>query len=160
MRCRDGRYRYFSEFREGRVRPDTIELRYDAKDSVYRLTNDPFGKCWAVCSRGDVYLQIYRGGYVKLYQDKGLLRFYVPRSVPDMYALLCMEIVQHRSSNTASSGNFLGDMAYRTVAGALDEKRVNRATRNITANGLRNNFRYCTIDMDTGDILFSETPPR
>ena len=157
----DGRYLSFPDFLEDRVTPQPIEFFYDAKDSLYLPIKGPIKRCWAVRSGGEIYMPLYEGGYVKLHRDKGVWSFYVPRSIPDMYALLCLEIVLRRQrTHSAHSGNNLADLSGAIIVGALTQKSHDREIDKIISNGLRNNYRYCTIDMDSGDFLFSDVPGR
>jgi len=50
-----------------------------------------YAKDWAVCDSGVYYVRLFGNSYLRLYRREGGFYFYVPWSLPDMYALLSIE---------------------------------------------------------------------
>jgi hypothetical protein len=157
-----GRFRTFDDFRNNRLIPGMINLNFDNKDSVCKrmeLDKDSSGdtKDWAVCDSGCYYMRLFGNAYLRLERHDNGYYFYVPWSLPDMYALLSLEELAFvRGTNNSNSNNIqtvLTAMALAATTGRI----VGRARmKEIAAAGLKHGFRHCPIDMDSGDILISK----
>ncbi len=99
-----GRFRTFDDFRNGRVIPGQIGIRLITDDSTYRVNTGGSpdsledSKDWAVCDSGNYYVRTYRNIYLPLYRRESGFVFYVPWTLPDMYAL-------HNTTQTSKKTN-------------------------------------------------------
>lgn len=154
----------FDDFKNNQVSPANIQLVFSEKDSLYRV------KCfdslfhnkqhWGVYDGVNWYIRLADSSYFKLTKCNDTYGFYIPRNMPDMYALLSMQVNYMQSSSYAGGGgdNFPASLIGILLAGAIDQSITNKANkmmiRNFTAEGLKHNYRYCTLKMDNGDIMY------
>ncbi len=160
-----GRFRTFDDFRNGRVIPGEIRVRVIRDDSIYRV--NPGGspdsledsKDWAVCDSGNYYVRIYRNIYLPLYRRESGFFFYVPWTLPDMYALLSLEENVAKQGAAASyTGNLIVDLTTQALESVVQFSSAKAGAKRIVADGLRHGYRYCAVDMDSGDFLYRENP--
>jgi hypothetical protein len=160
---RSGLYRNFDDFRNNKITGSPIHLLFDGEDSVYRIQrqdkdSSALNKNWAVCDGKSLYFKIGRNTYLRFSRTDSGFFFSVPWSMPDMYAVLSImeEHAVGRSGIAANSNNLFANLAAAAVAGTVDGITIPSRTKKIFAEGLKHNFRRCYIDMDTGDILYSQ----
>jgi hypothetical protein len=162
---RSGLYRSFDDFRNNKITDAPIHLLFDVKDSIYRIQgqdkdSSALNNNWAVCDGNFLYFKIGRNTYLRLLRTDSGFSFSVPWSMPDMYAVLSImeEQAVGRSGISANSNSLFANLAAAAVAGTMDGITITSRTKKIFAEGLKHDFRQCCIDMDTGDILYSEVP--
>lgn len=138
---------------------------------------------WALCDGRDLYMRLRGDTYVLLDRDETGVYFYVPRPSPDMYALLTRSQDLYYTPATAvrytggvgaiyippppikgKGGGGKGDVNAGTaliVVGALVAVGVaailiDQSVKKHAAlkRGVDGDYRYCAIDMDSGDILY------
>jgi hypothetical protein len=160
---RSGLYRSFDDFKNNKITDAPIHLLFDVKDSVYRIQGQPkdssaLNKNWAVCDGNFLYFKIGGNTYLRLSRTDSGFFFFVPWSMPDMYAVLSImeEEAVGRSGIAANSNSLFANLAAAAVAGVVDGITIPSRTKKIFAEGLKHDFRRCYIDMDTGDILYSQ----
>jgi hypothetical protein len=135
-------------------------MDFDPKDSIYRIRsakisgNPDINFCWAVNENGLRYFRLYKDIFVKLFQCENTYCFHVPRTLPDMYAMLSIEETTPDNSNFSSNGNLLWDMAKILVSSALSSIDKKNEEEKIKQRSTYNKYRDCFIDMDTGDIIY------
>jgi len=160
-----GVYKNFDDFREDKIDTTCFSFKYDEEDSVFRVSvpgmskKERFHMPWAVIEDGKVYINIIGNAYVKATKQNGTFHFYIPYSFPDMYSLLSQEALPSKtgSSSTPSSGKLLVDLAVIVVEGIIDAFVKSSKEEKILNEGYKHAFRYCYIDMDSGDIIYSDT---
>jgi hypothetical protein len=184
-----GTYKTFKRLRENQVTPRPVKMRFDPKDSLFVWEGAPKKAEYhelAVCDGQDLFIRLKGDKYVPVDREETGLYFYVPRGVPDMYALLTRgEDLNYQPSGTLryTGGGFSGPIYIPvghpkggggggggndvnpaavlivlagviivgvTVAILVHEARKRAAIR----GGINGDYRYCTVDMDTGDILY------
>jgi hypothetical protein len=160
-----GVFRNFDDFRDNKLLARPIQLRFDDKDSVYRIVlvaGDPVShqKAWAISDSRHLYIQVAQNAYLLLQRTDSGFSFVVPRSMPDMYALLSImeERADRRIDLYGTSGNLFADMAALTAIGVAEGERKSGRQKTIIAEGLKHDFRRCTINLDNGDILYRPMP--
>jgi hypothetical protein len=162
----------FNDFTNNRITPAAIQLALNVRDSLYRITsgNDSLirGKPhWGVYDGASWYIHLTDSAYCKLTRQGDTYGFYIPRNLPDMYAMLSIQENQMNSSASSSptltgsnGGGLLIGFAALLVTGAINDGITNNANRKLekklTAEGLKHNYRYCTLNMDNGDIYYNE----
>lgn len=161
--CGSGRFRTFDDFRNGRVIPGEIKVRLIRNDSTYRINTGGSpdslenSKDWAVCDSGNYYVRIFRNIYLPLYRRESGFIFYVPWTLPDMYALLSLEEnVSKPGADASYTDNLIVDLTAQALESAVQVSSVKASARKIVADGLRHGYRYCAVDMDSGDFLYRE----
>jgi hypothetical protein len=163
--CCSGRFRTFEDFRNGRVTPGELKARLIASDSTYKinisgsLDSPEDSKDWAVLDSGNYYVRIYKNIFLPLYRRGPGFVFYVPWTLPDMYALLSLEEnAAKRGSGASHTDNLLVDLSAMAMESAVQVSSERARARKIVADGLKHGYRYCVVDMDTGDFLYSVNP--
>lgn len=160
----------FDDFQNNKVTPANIQMTLNAKDSLYYISakNDSLFRRkphWGVYDGASWYINFSDSSYFKLNKQGDTYGFYIPRNLPDMYAMLSIQENQISSNSSptlggGNSGGFLIGLAALLVAGAIEDRITNKENRKmekgLTAEGLRHNYRYCTLDMDNGDILYND----
>lgn len=161
--CGSGRFRTFDDFRNGRVIPGEIKVRPIRNDSAYMIYSGRSpdslenSKDWAVCDSGNYYVRIYRNIYLPLYRRKSGFVFYVPWTLPDMYAILSLEEnAANQPANSSHSGSLIVDLTSQALEFVIQVSSEKAGAKRIVADGLRHGYRYCTVDMDCGDFLYRE----
>jgi hypothetical protein len=164
---RSGLYRSFDDFRNNKITDVPIHLFFDGKDSVYRIRDkdkdsSALNRNWAVCDGSFLYFKIDRNTYLRLLRTDSGFFFSVPWSMPDMYAVFSIREARmsEQSGFAASNNNFFANLAAAAVLGTVDGIILTNRTKKIFDEGLRHDFRRCRIDMDTGDILYSQDTTR
>ena len=157
-----GIFNNFDDFRANSALQRTVHLLWDAKDSAY--TVDPFSYAnlcnnrlpWAIRDSGNLYIALNRRFYVQLKRFNNSFYFYVPQSLPNMYALTSLENGAANSGNVAvpTTGNLIAALITTIAATAINIGVEAAKTKRILQNGLQSGFRDCYIDMDTGDIVY------
>jgi hypothetical protein len=160
-----GLFMEWDDFQNNRARKDDFHLAYDERDNLYHLSVSHKVKSypWAVSDSGELYIHVLREVYVKSWRCHNTRCFYIPRTLPDMYTLLSVQTGARTSSGMGysggSSGNLLVDLGAIFVAASIDAIIMGSAERKLKKRGLRSDYRYCYIDMDYGDIIYSDTIP-
>ena len=160
-----GAYKNFDDFREDKADTTGFSIKYNEEDSVFRVLvpgmskKERFYMPWAVKEDGNVFINIIGNVYVKATKQNGTFHFYIPYTLPDMYSLLSKEALQSKSSSSSAhpSGNLLIDFVGLVVEGIADSWIKKSGGRKIMNEGYYHPFRYCYIDMDSGDIIYSDT---
>ena len=157
----NGWYQNFDDFRDNKLTPGFIQMKWDDKDSIFvidsktraaaKLQN---GLPWAVCDSGNIYMALGPRAYLKLGRLNNTFYFYVPYTLPDMYAMLSMEKTGDDFVSAPSTGNILADLVGIVVTASIDYGIETAKNKKIRKNGLKSNYRNCYIDMDTGDIIY------
>jgi len=163
--CGSGRFRTFDDFRNGRVIPGEIKVRLIRNDSTYTIYSggrpDSLEdlRDWAVCDSGNYYVRIFSNIYLPLNRRETGFVFYVPWTLPDMYALLSLEEnAANQPSNSSHSGSLILDLSAQALESLIQISSVKAGAKRIVADGLRHGYRYCAVDMDSGDFLYRENP--
>ena len=179
-----GVYPTFRDFRANRVQATPVRMIFREKDSLYAPDRSVGRHPWAICDGHDLYMRLHDDGYVLLDREETGVYFYVPRSTPDMYALLTRTGDLHYAPATAvhvSAGGYVplyippisgkgrggggGDVktgdALLIVGGlivvGIAAAIIVQAAQKHAAirRGLQGDYRFCTVDMDSGDVLYS-----
>ncbi|TDX01692.1 hypothetical protein [Dinghuibacter silviterrae] len=180
-----GLYMSFADFRDNHLLSASVVFRPDPKaDSLYRLfirDNAKDLRClatpWAVCDGHQLFIRLGSAGYLPLQRDPTGFHFYIPWSVPDRYAQLCRFGAMYADAETPTSSgpNFSGgDFSGMDAKGALifacvfivvgvgyeialgaHQAHLEHLEKRYDRLGLRQAYRYCTVDMQSGDILFA-----
>ncbi len=163
----DGVYRRFIDFQLRLPVKEHVHLLYSAKDSLYRLMPGKNGEGikgpmpWGIADSGSLYINVLGNMYAKAIPYRNSFLFYIPRSLPDMYSLLCRE--------TKSGGNgfdaipasvdapLLAYLAVVAVEITVDVIIESSAQRRIKRMGMQSGYRYCRLDMNNGDIIYAKT---
>ncbi len=163
--CGSGRFRTFDDFRNGKVIPEEIRVQFIRGDSTYRVHSGGSpgtledSKDWAVCDSGNYYVRIYRNIYLPLNRRESGFFFYVPWTLPDMYAILSLEENAAKQGAGASyTGNLIVDLTAQALEFVVQVSSMEAGAKRIVADGLRHGYRYCAVDMDSGDFLYRENP--
>lgn len=158
---RDGFYSMFDDFRSNFITSDSIQVKYEEKDSFYIIslsnyyTNNKYFYPWAVCKNDTLYIQFYKDAYLQLDKLNNTFYFNVPNSLPDMYALLSIEAIKNESYIESSiTGNGFADLIAGAISGTVDAIIKKSKENTIRKEGFKNNFRKCFIDMSCGDIIY------
>lgn len=160
----DGVYENFDDFKSDSLRITDIALDSTINDSVFHFSvarypvNKSSTKPFAIVYKHSLYVNLFHDTYVLLERKGGLLYFYVPWNLPDMYAILSFENYNSNSSDySVSMGNpvasilsFIGGIALQ----AHDNKVMKRRTFD---DGMKQEYRNCIIDLDNGDIIYSKS---
>ena len=161
----------FDDFKNNKTAAANIQLRLNTKDSLYYITseNDALVRKkphWGVYDGESWYIKLIDSSYLKLNKQGDTYGFYIPRNLPDMYAMLCMQENQINTNSSVPSyaggngGGFLIWLAASLVVEAINDgadKKLNRKMENrMIAEGLKHNYRYCTLNMDNGDVLYND----
>lgn len=161
----------FDDFRNNNIAAANIHLALNTKDSLYYITagNDSLLRKkphWGVYDGESWYLKLIDSSYLKLNRQGDTYGFYIPRNLPDMYAMLSMQENQIHSNSSSPSfaganntGLLVGLVAFLIFEGINDgvDKGINKKMeKRLTAEGLKHNYRYCTLNMDNGDILYND----
>lgn len=161
----------FDDFKNNKITAANIQLALNTKDSLYYITPGSdvlFRKKphWGVHDGTSWYIKLADSTYLKLSKQADTYGFYIPRNLPDMHAMLSMqenEIHSHTSSPSYTGANGVGLLAglvaFMIIDGINDgvDNRLNKKMeKRLTAEGLRHNYRYCTLNMDNGDILYND----
>jgi hypothetical protein len=160
----NGVYMFFSDFRSGVPAINTLHLQYNAKDSVYLLSNAEkkwHDFPWGIVDSGVLYINIFSNIYVKSWFCHYTYCFYVPYSLPDMYTLLSIQpgIYGNSASNANTSGNLLVGLTAEAIQASIDALFSNAILKRIKKQGMLSGFRFCYVDMDSGDIIYSQSMP-
>jgi hypothetical protein len=177
-----GVYPTFSDFRGNRVARMPVLMMFNPKDSLY-TPSGVHGHPWGICDGQNMYMRLRGDRYILLDREPDGVYFYVPWSTPDMYALLTRSGDLHYEPETAvhvaaggyvpvfippaghkggggGSGVNAGQAALIagglivvgiTVALIVQSAQKHAAIR----RGLQGDYRFCTVDMDSGDLLYS-----
>ena len=83
-----------------------------------------------------------------------------------MYAMLSMQENQMHTNSSmpaytgSNGGGLLVWLVASLVAGAINDGIDNNINKKMEtrmiAEGLKHNYRYCTLNMDNGDILYND----
>lgn len=157
----------FEDFKNNRVSASIIRLVYSEKDSFYRSTGSDTmlrkQAHWGVYDGTNWFIHLSDSSYFKLTKQSDTYGLYIPGNLPDMYALLSIEenYINYSSYKGGSGGgNILVGLAAVLVSAAVDgvmeDGQNNKMVKRIRAEGLKHNYRYCTIDMDNGDIIYQD----
>ena len=160
-----GVYKNFDDFREDKIDTTSFSFKYDEEDSVFRVSvpgmskKERFYMPWAVIEYGKIFINIIGNVYVKATKQNGTFHFYIPYSLPDMYSLLSKEALPSKSgsSSASASQSLLGLLIVLVAEGIIDSQIKSSKGRKIMNEGYNHPFRYCYIDMDSGDIIYSDT---
>jgi hypothetical protein len=176
-----GTYPTFKDFRSNRLHPWTVRMQLDPRDSLYVPEDRTERHDWAVCDGYDFFLRLPNGKYVLLDREETGVYFYVPYPSPDMYALLSRSedlyyapmatvhytdgpliippLPTHRSGNGGGNVNagtallIAGALVGVVVAAVIIDHAVRK--HKALVRGRQGDYRYCSVDMDSGDILYS-----
>lgn len=163
-----GIFPLFDNFKYNQVTPAHVVMVFNEKDSMYHLasgTDSVVHKSphWAVGDGTNWYIRLGDSTYLKLNRTGDTFSFYIPKNLPDMYALLSIQsnkLDEVASSNPPTSGNVLAGIIASIINSAVQEsieKSANRSmTKRVTEEGLKHNFRYCFINMSSGDIVYRD----
>lgn len=161
-----GRYETFEDFRANNVIPSVVKMQSLKGDSIYQAQPHEkdsldLSEAWGLFDGTFTYIRIADNYYLKLYRRGDGFYFFVPWSMPDMYALLSQ--VQPSLSDPHHSGSDniivnLGVSAIFAIIEAVQKKGVTNKKEQIIITGLTHDYRYCSVDMDSGDILYSRSP--
>jgi len=163
-----GVYYLFDDFRNNRITPATVQMKFSEKDSLYRIVtpdNDTLvhkKPHWGVYDGVNWYINLSDSTYLKLVKEQDVFSFYVPASLPDMYALLSIQenYTGPYASSTVATGNIITTMVATLINGALQQSIADSENRSVinrlSREGLKHNFRYCMLDMDNGDLIYHE----
>lgn len=161
----------FDDFKSNKIAVAKIQLRLNTKDSLYYITSESDALVhkkphWGVYDGESWYIKFKDSSYLKLNKQGDTYGFYIPRNLPDMYAMLSMEENQiHTNSSIPSyaggnGGGFLIWLVASLVVEAINdgvENSLNKKMENrMITEGLKHNYRYCTLNMDNGDILYND----
>ncbi len=157
-----GRWETFEDLRAANVIPEKVEMRSAKGDSVYQIRSNEkdsadLNEAWGVCDGNDLYIKIAHDRYLRFYRQDTGFYFFVPWSLPDMHALLAGVDYPISDPHNGSTNNLpadLGVAAIYAIMEATETKGVNAKKKKIIAEGLKHDYRYCRIDMDSGDILY------
>jgi hypothetical protein len=112
---------------------------------------------WAVCDSGKYYVRIFRNIYLPLHRREFGFVFYVPWTLPDMYALLSLEEnAANQPGNSSHSGSLLLDLTAQALESLIQISSMKADAKRIVADGLKHGYRFCVVDMDSGDFLYRE----
>lgn len=161
----------FDDFKNNKITVANIQLRLNAKDSLYYIRSESDALVhkkphWGVYDGTSWYINFSDSAYLKLNRQGDTYGFYIPRNLPDMHAMLSIQ-ENERHTHTSSpsyagangAGLLAGLVAFIIIDGINDaaDKRLNKKMENrMTAEGLKHNYRYCTLNMDNGDILYND----
>jgi hypothetical protein len=157
----NGIFKCFYDFRDDILTPGNVPMIYDTNDSTYFVMPgdsliDNNRSPWAVSDSGNLYIRLDAKRYVKLTRANSSFYFYVPRSQPDMYAMLTLEDRTGRGgySPMVNSGNIWVNLIGSLVIAGAEAGADAAKDKKIKREGMKNDFRNCYIDMDTGDIIY------
>jgi len=163
---KNGMFETFDDFKENKIKEDKIKLDSVSTDSVFHFSGTlysikkRFKMPFAIVYNGRCYIGVFIGSYLPIEKDNNIFRFYVPGSLPDMYALLSCEYYYFAFSKSSEHYNRIETaiigIAINAVEHAIKEKRDSPAT--MLTEGIKHNFRYCIIDLDNGDFLYADHP--
>jgi hypothetical protein len=162
-----GVFMQFEDFRNNKPRRNNFHASYRSRDSVYILSHrhsrgHHITYPWGFADQGNLYVNLYANLYVKASRYDHTYRFYVPRGIPDMYSLLSIET--GASSNGINDPNPMtnnltlrGALSGIAVLAMADVALSGSKLLKIRKAGIKSGFRYCYLDMDTGDVIYAET---
>ena len=161
---RHGSYQTFEDFKKDSLGVDRFYIRRATKDSLFKISVYKKDSVWklhlpyAVVDSGKYYIQIFDSLYVLANRQSFTFYFYVPWSLPDMYALLSIDEVRARNSgNLPVSGNIVADLVGLVGSSLIDEIAKTSEERKIMKEGLKHSFRHCVINMNSGDFIYSNS---
>ncbi len=158
---KDGIFKSFEDFQKSQVSTDTFSIVFNEKDSLYKMNPDDSARLlnsgfpWAICVSNNLYIQLGKNIFLKLYRKNNSIEFYIPLTLPDMYTLLSLKEI-HKSNriNTASTGNILVDFASIITTGVIEKLNSSSTERKIKQKSTTYNYRNCVVDIESGDILY------
>jgi hypothetical protein len=160
----NGIYPTFDDFLNNRLQIVDPSLRM-ADDSAY-LLNIPTGvkTPWGVYYDGVFYFGLNSPPashfFLPLVSRNNTFYFYIPNSLPNMYAMLTAGQLTPQSILDNSSSIQTNTYADLTglVIGAIFQAGENRAIKNklkkVTLYGTGGDLRQCFLDMDSGDVVY------
>jgi hypothetical protein len=163
-----GVYYLFDDFRNNRITQATVQMKFSEKDSLYHVVipaNDTLihkKPHWGLYDGVNWFINLSDSAYLKLVKGRDAFSFYVPASMPDMYALLSIQenYTGPFASSTVATGNILSTMVATLINSALQQSIADSENKSLinrfSREGLQHNYRYCTLDMDNGDIIYHE----
>jgi len=162
-----GIFPLFDDFKYNQVSPAHVAMAFNEKDSLYYLAagTDSFvhtSPHWAIADGTNWYIKLGDSSYLKLNKANNTFNFYIPANLPDMYALLSIQEnhIDGASTTIPSSGNLLVAIVGSLISSTINEsitKSANRSmTKRLTEEGLKHNYRYCFINMSSGDIVYHD----
>lgn len=157
----------FDDFKNNRVTPTAIHAVFNEKDSLYRIPGidslTHYTHHWGVFDGANWYIRLSDSTYCQLTRQGDTFTFYIPASLPDMYALLSIQARRSEEGSphsNVSSGNIIASLIADLVSSAVQQSIINAETRAITKQatneGLKNHYRHCSLNMDDGDIIYKE----
>jgi hypothetical protein len=164
----NGIYPTFDDFLNNRIRSADFTLRQN-EDSTWILDlpagiNNP----WGVHYNGIFYYALNgpRLPYSKhnrillpMTPQHNTFFFYLPHTLPDMYAILSAATVggQGTFSSSPNPGGVGGLIIGAVGAGVQAQKNhlANVRKENVLIQGLRGDLRHCFLDMDSGDVVYN-----
>jgi hypothetical protein len=164
----NGIYPTFDDFLNNRIRSADFTLRQN-EDSTWILDlpagiNNP----WGVYYNGIFYYALNdpRLPYSKhnrillpMTPQHNTFFFYLPHTLPDMYAILSAATVggQGTFSSSPNPGGVGGLIIGAVGAGVQAQKNhlANVQKENVLIQGLRGDLRHCFLDMDSGDVVYN-----
>jgi len=164
---KNGVFENFDDFKNNTLTEDSIIKDSLNNDSVFHFSaihhsaNGPATRPWAVIYNDTCFVNLFYNTYLPLVRESHFFYFYVPWTLPDMYAILSYECYSTSGANQgyALSGNIIAGIA-TVIAQAANKSQENHSVKKrTTRDGLRQDYRHCIIDLDNGDFIYSKKYP-
>lgn len=167
----NGIYETFDDFFNCKIKPMNFSLQLKA-DSVYSITfpinnkhyfNESkalFKNIYAFYYDGNFYISVLGRCFLTMYKRNNTFYFNVPVSLPNMYSIISESGMYYDHSFPSSGGSTnpianLAEVAMGTVQQHNYNKSISEKKQETINQGrISSNFRFCFLDMDTGDIIY------
>jgi hypothetical protein len=162
-------YPTFDDFLNSRPRVVDLSLRM-AADSTYSL-NIPTGvkSPWGAYYEGVFYFGLdaphtastqHDRFFLPLVSRNSTFYFYLPHSLPNMYAMLSIgsmatqDILDNSGSVQTNTYADLGALAIGAIFGVRENRVIKDKREKIALGGRGGDLRQCFLDMDSGDVVY------
>jgi hypothetical protein len=156
-----GVFESFEDFSKGKIIEKAFSLAHNEKDSTYSLPQTDSllllsnGKIWGLKLNNQYYFHLGLNSFVKLARMDNTFEFYIPYKFPGAYALFSFLDHQRLSRYSfPASGNIPLNLAGIGITGIMDLGETSGYKRSVRESPLYNEFRYCKLNMESGDIMY------
>jgi hypothetical protein len=154
-----GYYKDFDDFKNNILTAMPIAFSSETEDETYKISNDvgsselrKLFSAWALCdSSSNIFIRLPGNKFVKILPRDNTFYFNVPASSPNMYSIFSIADIPPNYG----SYYYANDISWVLAGDAIGNAEVREERRYILKSEMKDYFRKCYIDMDTGDIIYN-----